>query len=150
MGQLKEQQEAASAEAAKLNEELNKVRGEKQALEAKVAELEAQIPPLPSVPSSPSPSTGSTRPASPKTPRYRPTREDPVDRGVAAIVSDLELSPDQVQRVGDGKYKFFKVDKIVSIRCVGQRVVVRIGGGWQDLKDYLAQHQKVNPIQKTI
>ncbi|CAD5120159.1 DgyrCDS8736 [Dimorphilus gyrociliatus] len=48
--------------------------------------------------------------------------------------------PMRVDKIGDGKYKFGEKQKICLVRFLNNTVMVRVGGGWVTLAEYLEQN----------
>eukprot|EP00043_Microstomoeca_roanoka_P019008 m.208404 g.208404 ORF g.208404 m.208404 type:complete len:2649 (-) comp16925_c4_seq2:88-8034(-) len=83
---------------------------------------------------------------------YKPVADDKVDKAVARIVNDMNLPAGSIERVHPSKYRFFDQSKLIHIRTVGNVVMARVGGGWQNLREYLKEHknQYVRPITKEL
>eukprot|EP00056_Hartaetosiga_gracilis_P011395 m.171663 g.171663 ORF g.171663 m.171663 type:complete len:3135 (-) comp13499_c1_seq14:1131-10535(-) len=77
----------------------------------------------------------------PEEERYHPHTDDLIDVGVSVDATSCMVGKEDVERVGRGKYKFFGEDKVISVRTVGKVTMVRVGGGWQNLKEYLKEHK---------
>nr|XP_022290401.1 growth arrest-specific protein 2-like [Crassostrea virginica] len=67
--------------------------------------------------------------------------EDPVRR-----IAFLCKCHDHVKKLGDGKYLIF--GKVVQIRFLKNRhLMVRVGGGWDTLENYLIHHRPVEVFE---
>ena len=53
----------------------------------------------------------------------------------------MDLPPGSVERVQQSQYRFFGDAKLVHIRTVGNVVMARVGGGWQNLREYIRAHK---------
>ena len=68
---------------------------------------------------------------------YRPNLQDRLDVAFAKTVNQLLLTF-PISWIQKGKYKFECMDdKIINIKLRGHQVMVRVGGGYVDLKEYL-------------
>ncbi|EGD79462.1 hypothetical protein PTSG_10028 [Salpingoeca rosetta] len=141
---------AAEEEAARLREELDGLRSRAEEDQAKMSEQERTIQslrdqlaarqPSPSASKSPRKQSTSGRASSPLR-TYRPAPDDPVDKAVARIVNDMHLAAGSVERHQPKQYRFFGDSKLVHIRTVGNVVMARVGGGWQNLREYIRDHE---------
>ncbi|KAL1919514.1 uncharacterized protein VTP21DRAFT_2207 [Calcarisporiella thermophila] len=103
----------------------------------------SQIP-RPTTPSTP----GSVHQYQQPPPVYRPQRDDPLDSEVARILAHIPL-PVPCNRIDPGRYQFGDAGRSYLCRLVTshprgkppqQKVLVRVGGGWQDLEIFLLEH----------
>lgn len=80
---------------------------------------------------------------------YKATKGDKVDETLARIVNgaDIQLP---IYRIGEGKYLLGTESKMCMIK--GNSCVVRIGGGFQTLEEYLLSHQaaEIDKIAKLM
>lgn len=62
---------------------------------------------------------------------------------VYALKKDCCCNPRlSLRRIGPGKYAMGESKKPLMMRCVGKTPMVRIGGGWENLRTFLAAHDK--------
>lgn len=87
------------------------------------------------------PTNGSRTPTSGKTPtRKTPQKPSLLDKSIQEVKESTPYSQDTViERISEGKYK---IDgKLVFIRMLkNKHVMVRVGGGWDTLANYLLKH----------
>lgn len=87
------------------------------------------------------PINGSRTPTSGKTPtRKTPQKPSLLDKSIQEVKESTPYSQDTViERISEGKYK---IDgKLVFIRMLkNKHVMVRVGGGWDTLANYLLKH----------
>eukprot|EP00049_Salpingoeca_infusionum_P008396 m.136707 g.136707 ORF g.136707 m.136707 type:complete len:1587 (-) comp14001_c0_seq9:5440-10200(-) len=78
----------------------------------------------------------------PSTPRasYQHVSGDEIDEKVAEVVGFLPQMHTSIKRVGKGKYRLGNDRRLLLMRVLSNKVMVRVGGGWEDLKRYLTQH----------
>eukprot|EP01133_Synstelium_polycarpum_P007441 gene7441-8706_t len=82
-------------------------------------------------------------------PPYKAVATDQTDRIFAEFLNNTMkkvlppsiVIPNHVQRLSANKYKWG--DTIVNMRCVNNMIVVRVGGGWMTLKDFLIRYNSV-------
>eukprot|EP00045_Choanoeca_perplexa_P018097 m.277744 g.277744 ORF g.277744 m.277744 type:complete len:3260 (-) comp17712_c0_seq2:2323-12102(-) len=150
----KAQSQAAAAEVEALRKQLEEAMASKSQLEQLIESASTSQVNSPATSprrrSAASQRSASPRSTSPRAPKYRAAPNDPLDRAVGRVAMDLGVNPDQIKRVAPSKYRFFGDSKTVSTRSVGKKIVVRIGGGWQDLREYLQQHQGESVATKDI
>eukprot|EP00051_Salpingoeca_urceolata_P012392 m.153592 g.153592 ORF g.153592 m.153592 type:complete len:1836 (+) comp17475_c0_seq3:266-5773(+) len=78
-----------------------------------------------------------------KLPGYRVTKGDELDELVASILADCICQPPfRIRRTGPGKYAVADAKMPLLIKQSGQRVVVRVGGGWEDFGEHCKQLDK--------
>jgi hypothetical protein len=91
--------------------------------------------------------------------RYKPDPKDPLDKQVAAIVnrSPIPIQCSKKQGSGDGRYYFgneltpslgggkkIYTCKLMTYENSGRnKVLIRVGGGWQDLEIFLLEHMNL-------
>ncbi|KAJ3154380.1 Spectrin beta chain, non-erythrocytic 4 [Geranomyces variabilis] len=78
----------------------------------------------------------------PKPNHYTPNQADPLDVAIAEIVNSFE-SPIRIEKSNTqpGRYWFGDaLRRLCLCRLVRRTVVIRIGGGWQDLATFLTDH----------
>ncbi|KAJ3171848.1 actinin alpha 2 [Geranomyces variabilis] len=78
----------------------------------------------------------------PKPNHYTPNRADPLDVAIAEVVNSFE-SPIRIEKSNTqpGRYWFGDaLRRLCLCRLVRRTVVIRIGGGWQDLATFLTDH----------
>jgi len=74
---------------------------------------------------------------------YVPNKSDPVDMELARILNSFNsdfIFPKDFKRVAPGQYTFHSVK--VHLRFINGHVVVRVGGGWMALFEYLTKYAK--------
>jgi hypothetical protein len=72
---------------------------------------------------------------------YKAIKGDVIDTRIAATMVELGIDPNvlQLRRTAEGRYTLGPDGKVVNMRLVGNKVMVRIGGGYQELKEYLKE-----------
>ena len=88
--------------------------------------------------------------------------KDDVDAVLLSNLGELNVLPDSFVYLGRGKYSVGKDKKTVLLKVLNkvfadppqfymnkipiilQKVMVRVGGGWQDLKEYIARHPELH------
>lgn len=65
---------------------------------------------------------------------YRPEKSDPIDVLLATTVNDLRISL-PIEREEQGRYIFGT--KKVQVKSVGEKVVIRVGGGWMSVDEFV-------------
>eukprot|EP00047_Mylnosiga_fluctuans_P013309 m.30835 g.30835 ORF g.30835 m.30835 type:complete len:2261 (+) comp4817_c0_seq1:44-6826(+) len=83
----------------------------------------------------------SPKPARRSVPSTRQEPEVDLDEEVTKISKQLGIPKSKIQKIANEKYKFFDDPKLVNVRIFGKNVMVRVGGGWQRLPEYLQMHQ---------
>lgn len=86
------------------------------------------------------------------TPRNRKNvlKDDPVDVFVNDMLCDCVCNPRiEMTRMSDGKYMMSNLDKPLLLLVRGSQVVVRIGGGFRNFRDWL-QEKDVCRHSKTV
>lgn len=73
--------------------------------------------------------------------RPRPKAKDAVDQAVKALTTRMRFSV-QLRRESKGRYRVDNSKKILFIRSLREHIVVRVGGGWDTLENYLLKHDK--------
>ncbi|ORZ36043.1 hypothetical protein BCR44DRAFT_147184 [Catenaria anguillulae PL171] len=87
--------------------------------------------------------------ATPRHIYYRPDPHDAMDTRVAEIINDVGAFV-KIKRQGPGKYMFGDIEgKVINCKLVNNNVVVRVGGGWKDLREYLLELDVANLIVKS-
>lgn len=66
--------------------------------------------------------------------KYKPVKSDPIDVLLADTVNSLMINL-PIERVYEGKYIFGT--KSVSAKIVGERLVIRVGGGWMSADEFV-------------
>lgn len=106
------------------------------------------------------PSTSSTAPHTASTATsYRPDPKDPLDKQVALIVnrSPIPIQCSKKAGTADGRYYFgneltpslgggkkIYTCKLMTYENSGRnKVLIRVGGGWQDLEIFLLEHMNL-------
>eukprot|EP01132_Coremiostelium_polycephalum_P002039 gene2039-2509_t len=82
-------------------------------------------------------------------PVYKPIPNDATDRLLGEFINNTIKKilppsiyiPSPIVRLSANKYKWG--DTVVSMRCVNNIIVVRVGGGWMTLKDFLIRYNSV-------
>ncbi|KAI9337408.1 hypothetical protein DFJ73DRAFT_849320 [Zopfochytrium polystomum] len=83
---------------------------------------------------------------------YVPNPNDPLDVEVASVVNSCPMSI-KVVPAGEGKGYWFGdlMPKLCFCRVVREGIVmVRVGGGWQDLRSYLQEHSMLEARLPTV
>eukprot|EP00051_Salpingoeca_urceolata_P012857 m.160210 g.160210 ORF g.160210 m.160210 type:complete len:769 (-) comp17621_c1_seq7:94-2400(-) len=99
-------------------------------------------PSLTSVDTEVRPNTAATKLVEPATPQIptevKASSPDGIDDAVQKVVNQVGA---RLKRVKKGKYVVAKTNKNLFVRILNKQVVVRVGGGWDTLKNYLATHE---------
>lgn len=66
--------------------------------------------------------------------KYKPVKGDPVDETLAKTLNGLKISL-PIERIEPGSYQFGT--KQVQVKLVGERVVIRVGGGWMSVEEFV-------------
>lgn len=70
--------------------------------------------------------------------KYQSIKGDEIDEAMARIVNNLNIKL-PIIRIGNGKYLIGTESKIAVIK--GNSCVVRIGGGFQNMEEYIVRHE---------
>ena len=73
---------------------------------------------------------------------YSPVKNDTVDAAVGDMLNKLPEFRAKLKRVGAGRYQLADDRKVLLMRVLKDNVMVRVGGGWQDLEEYLVMWAK--------
>lgn len=80
---------------------------------------------------------------------YKPKADDPIDNLLAKFMNEKGrniISPGAIVRVSPGVYMFAKKTRVM-IKEVNNKLIARLGGGWEDLETFVerfvALQQKV-------
>ncbi|KAI9222492.1 hypothetical protein BC828DRAFT_378300 [Blastocladiella britannica] len=72
--------------------------------------------------------------------QYRADKSDPIDKRIGEIIAELGGMLVKLKRQAPGKYVFGEIEgKLINCKLVNQNVVVRVGGGWKDFRDYILE-----------
>ncbi|KAI9152678.1 hypothetical protein H9P43_009474 [Blastocladiella emersonii ATCC 22665] len=102
----------------------------------------------------PTPSAGylvsSRRPtAAPRSIAYRADPSDAIDVRLADLVNDLGVFV-KIKRLGPGKYAFGDIEgKVINCKLVNHNLLVRVGGGWKDFREYVLELDMAGLIVKS-
>ncbi|EDV23541.1 uncharacterized protein TRIADDRAFT_58287 [Trichoplax adhaerens] len=81
---------------------------------------------------------GSLRPSAFKQPK---TDAEKIDTEILRLVADCKcMKPFRVSRAGEGKYRFGESQKLRLVRILRNSVMVRVGGGWEELSVFLSKN----------
>ena len=72
---------------------------------------------------------------------YKPMQDDPIDRNLANYINKAPLrlrSKMQFEREAPGIYRFAR--KKVFMKIEGETIVIRVGGGYRTIEEFLAQN----------
>lgn len=83
-------------------------------------------------------------------PPSKAVKGDALDKAVNDIANESINQPRlRVNRIAEGKYTFGEdMVKPLLMRITAQSVVVRVGGGWKPLREYLQTHFPTDPKMK--
>eukprot|EP00054_Salpingoeca_dolichothecata_P016703 m.98504 g.98504 ORF g.98504 m.98504 type:complete len:1703 (+) comp22106_c0_seq1:27-5135(+) len=71
-------------------------------------------------------------------PRTTPVKGDEVDSAVWDIIREHGADLD-IRRLSKGRYLYGPTNKLMLVRITNEQVMVRVGGGWEPLKSFLAK-----------
>eukprot|EP00055_Hartaetosiga_balthica_P010092 m.41901 g.41901 ORF g.41901 m.41901 type:complete len:1595 (+) comp7028_c0_seq2:206-4990(+) len=74
--------------------------------------------------------------------QYEHVKGDLVDEKVAEVLHFVPQLRTKLQRVAKGKYRLGGEKRILLMRVLRNQVMVRVGGGWMDLQEYLVSHAR--------
>eukprot|EP00056_Hartaetosiga_gracilis_P010630 m.158664 g.158664 ORF g.158664 m.158664 type:complete len:1634 (+) comp13356_c0_seq6:118-5019(+) len=74
--------------------------------------------------------------------QYQHVKGDAVDEKVAEVLHFIPQMSAKLKRVAKGKYKLGNDNRILLMRVLRDQVMVRVGGGWMDLQEYLVSHAR--------
>lgn len=63
--------------------------------------------------------------------KYKPVKGDPIDETLAKTINEKRINL-PIERIEAGKYLFGT--KSVQAKLVGDKVVIRVGGGWMSVE----------------
>eukprot|EP00045_Choanoeca_perplexa_P017226 m.247222 g.247222 ORF g.247222 m.247222 type:complete len:1540 (-) comp17481_c0_seq1:1123-5742(-) len=75
-------------------------------------------------------------------PKYRQVKGDEVDERVAEVLNFVPQMKTKLKRVAKGKYRLAEEQKLLLMRVLRDRVLVRVGGGWEELQAFLEHKAK--------
>ncbi|KNE58513.1 hypothetical protein AMAG_04081 [Allomyces macrogynus ATCC 38327] len=108
-------------------------------------------PPKPYTPT-PQPPTGFLVPRASTAPKrifYRPDPSDPIDVRLAEVVNELGVFV-KIKRMGPGRYHFGDIEgKVVNCKLINQNLLVRVGGGWKDFREYVLESDMIGLVVKS-
>ncbi|KNE55702.1 hypothetical protein AMAG_01583 [Allomyces macrogynus ATCC 38327] len=108
-------------------------------------------PPKPYTPT-PQPPTGFLVPRAGTAPKrifYRPDPSDPIDVRLAEVVNELGVFV-KIKRMGPGRYHFGDIEgKVVNCKLINQNLLVRVGGGWKDFREYVLESDMIGLVVKS-
>eukprot|EP00042_Codosiga_hollandica_P046803 m.497046 g.497046 ORF g.497046 m.497046 type:complete len:305 (+) comp57310_c0_seq3:140-1054(+) len=90
-----------------------------------------------------------SEPVSPAKLMQLPKGRDEVDSVVLSILDSLQVSRTVFRHISKGKYVFEPENKTLLMKVMKSNVLVRVGGGWQDLREYLRHHKKFKSLHET-
>ena len=65
--------------------------------------------------------------------KYKPVKGDPIDETLAKTINEKRINL-PIERIEAGKYLFGT--KSVQAKLVGDKVVIRVGGGWMSVEQF--------------
>ena len=71
--------------------------------------------------------------------KYKSVKGDSVDEAIASMFNIQKLVHLPIYRISQGKYLIGTDTKLVQFR--GEQVMVRVGGGWEKVDEYIARNQ---------
>eukprot|EP00730_Choanoeca_flexa_P001958 TRINITY_DN10858_c0_g1_i2.p1 TRINITY_DN10858_c0_g1~~TRINITY_DN10858_c0_g1_i2.p1 ORF type:complete len:1557 (+),score=637.95 TRINITY_DN10858_c0_g1_i2:86-4756(+) len=86
-------------------------------------------------------------------PKYTEVKGDEVDAKVAEVLNFVPQMKTKLKRVAKGKYRIADEQKLLLMRVLRDRVLVRVGGGWEELQAFLehrakfSKYRSANPEQ---
>ncbi|EGD83470.1 hypothetical protein PTSG_04078 [Salpingoeca rosetta] len=79
---------------------------------------------------------------------YTHVQGDDVDERVAEVLNFVPQMKSKLKRVSKGKYQLGNEKRLLLMRVLRDKVMVRVGGGWMDLEEYLVKHAERSNARK--